>query len=131
MLIGGVSAYNEGMTKGSKDEGVVIHAGFPNAAEDERFGSLNLDKLVVKHRVSTFFWRLETDVEERGWPSGSVLVVDRAIDAREGDMVVAVADDTFLLSLFSAKGLKRLDGEKVEGSLWGVVTYCIQPVNGR
>ena len=52
------------MSKGSIDDGVVFHAGFPNAAEDERFGSLSLDTLVVKHRASTFFWRLEVEVPE-------------------------------------------------------------------
>lgn len=119
------------MTKGSIDSGVVFHAGFPNAAEDERFGSLSLDTLVVKHRASTFFWRLETAVEHMLWPAGTVLVVDRALDPKEGGLVVVVVDDDFLLCRFHRKGFMRLEGGSVDGSCWGVVTYAIQKLNGQ
>ena len=114
------------MTKGSQSDGVVFHAGFPNAAEDEKFGSLSLDGLIVKHRASTFFWRLETEVTELGWPSGSVLAVDRALDPKGNELVVVVADDEFLLCRFFKGGFRRLNGEPVEAVLWGVVTYVIQ-----
>ena len=116
------------MTKGSVDDGVVFHAGFPNAAEDEKFGSLSLDALVVKHRASTFFWELEGDVEERGWSAGSVLAVDRVLEPREGSLVVVVVDDNFLLCKYWKSGFQRLSGERVDGTFWGVVTYVIQPV---
>ncbi len=116
------------MNKGSVSDGVVFHAGFPNAAEDEKFGSLSLDALVVKHRASTFFWELESDIEERGWSAGSVLAVDRAIEPKEGSLVVVVEDDNFLLCTFWKNGFRRFNGTSVEGSLWGVVTYCVQKV---
>lgn len=118
------------MNKGSVDDGVVFHAGFPNAAEDEKFGSLSLDALVVKHRASTFFWRLETEVPELFWPSGSVLVVDRALDPKEGSVVVATSGDEFILTRLRAGKMYRLSGERMEAdvSVWGVVTYVIQPV---
>lgn len=118
----------EDMNKGSVDDGVVFHAGFPNAAEDEKFGSLSLDRLVVRHRASTFFWRLETDVPELLWPSGSVLVVDRALNLSEGKLAVVVVEDTFLLCRFHKTGFRRLSGEPVDGQLWGIVTYCVQPL---
>lgn len=117
-----------GMNKGSIDEGVVLHAGFPNAAEDGKFGSLSLDNLVVNHRASTFFWVLESAVDELLWPAGSIVVVDRAIDPKEGSYAVVIADDDFLLCRFRKTGFERLDGGKVDGSIWGVVTYCIQKV---
>ena len=118
------------MSKGSVDDGVVFHAGFPNAAEDERFGSLSLDALIVRHRASTFFWRLENDAEVFGWPKGSILVVDRALEPKEGSMAVLIDDDAFLLCRFMRSGFRRLDGAKVDGTLWGVVTYCLQPLQG-
>ena len=118
------------MSKESVADGVVFHAGFPNAAEDEKFGSLSLDALVVQHRASTFFWRLDNDIEERGWTKGSVLVVDRALDPRAGGLVVMVVDDDFILCRYQQSGCVRFDGEPIEGQLWGVVTYCIQPVDG-
>ena len=120
------------MTKGSVDDGVVYHAGFPNAAEDGSFGSLNLDALIVRHRVSTFFWRLETEVPELLWPAGSIVVVDRALHPAEGKFVIVVADDEFLLCRVREKHFVRLNGTPVGGEVivWGVATHCIQPLTG-
>lgn len=114
------------MSKGSVDDGVVFHAGFPNAAEDAKFGSLSLDALVVKHRASTFFWRLEADVEELSWTAGSVVVVDRALEPKVGSLAVVVVDDDFVLARYRERGFESLTGLRVNGELWGVVTYAIQ-----
>lgn len=116
------------MSKGSVNDGVVFHAGFPNAAEDEKFGSLSLDSLVVKHPASTFFWRLESEVPELMWQAGSTVVVDRAVSPSESKLAVVVVTDEFLLCRFRKTGFQRLNGEQVDGRLWGVVTYVIQPV---
>ena len=116
------------MTKGLVQDGVVFHAGFPNAAEDESFGSLSLDELVVKHRASTFFWRLDVDIPELLWPKDSVVVVDRSLTPKKGGLAVAVVDDEFLLARFFPDGFRRLDGEKIDATLWGVVTYVLQKV---
>lgn len=116
------------MSKGSADDGVVFHAGFPNAAEDEKFGSLSLDALAVRHRASTFFWKLDVEIEQLRWPKGSVLVVDRALDPKEGSIVVTVSDDDFYVCRFHKNGFVRFDGERIDGTLWGVVTYCVQKV---
>ncbi len=119
------------MSKGSGDGGVVFHAGFPNAAEDEKFGSLSLDSLVVQRRASTFFWHLENEVPELLWPSGSILVVDRSLQLAEGSVVVAVYADEFVLTRFHNKKPYRLNGSLVDGeiTIWGVVTYCLQKVS--
>jgi len=118
------------MSKGSVDDGVVFHAGFPNAAEDERFGSLSLDDIAVRRRSSTFFWRLETDVPELLWTNGSVLVVDRSLEPHEGSIVVVASDDDFVLARFHNEQLHRLDGTHLEAdvSVWGIITYCLQKV---
>lgn len=118
------------MSKGSYDSGLVFHAGFPNAAEDEKFGSLSLDELAVRHRSSTFFWRLENDVPELLWAKESVLVVDRSLEPKEGSVIVAASDDDFLLLRRHGEKLYRLNGVSVEGevAVWGVVTYCMQKV---
>lgn len=116
------------MDKGSYEDGVVYHAGFPNAAEDQSLGSLNLDSLIIKHRASTFFWRLEAAVPELHWKSGVLLVVDRALSPKHGSVGVMVADGEHVLARFSKTIPLRLDGSRFDGevSLWGVVTYCIQ-----
>ncbi len=119
------------MTKGSKSDGVVFHAGFPNAGEDHRFGSLSLDDLVVKHRSSTFFWRLEDGVEVMAWPVGSIVVVDRSLVPKQGSVVVLVLEGDFLLGKYHQNKLWTLQGEAIESEVaqvWGVVTHVLQEV---
>lgn len=115
------------MNKGSVEDGVVFHAGFPNAAEDQKFGSLSLDQLLVRHRPSTYFWVIENDVVELGWLKGDIAVVDRALSLGEGKIGVIVFDNEFILGRLHQKRLERLDGLAIKGeaSLWGVVTYVI------
>ena len=121
------------MKKGSQDEGVVYHAGFPNAAEDQRAGGLSLDALVVQHRASTFFWKIEEAIAELGWVAGSIVVVDRALVPHEGDSVVVVLDAVFVVRRYHSKEggpvLLKLDGTEETGTehiLWGVITYVLQ-----
>jgi len=119
--------YTRYMTKGSADDGVVFHAGFPNAAEDGKFGSLNLDSLIVRHRSSTFFWRLEQEIPQLQWSADDVVVVDRSLTPKEGSLVVVVADDEFVVARFHQKRIVHLDGSVfLEGAtVWGTVTYVV------
>lgn len=123
------------MKKGSHNEGVVYHAGFPNAAEDQRAGGLSLDALVVRHRVSTFFWKLEESIDEFGWQASSIVVVDRSLAPHEGDTIVAVLDESFVVRRFHLKNgvpilLKpdRTEDVSDEQILWGVITYVVHGV---
>lgn len=121
------------MKKGIIQDGLVYHAGFPNPAEDQQSASLSLDALVVQHRASTFFWRLDTDIKEMNWKTGTIVVVDRALAPHHQDTVVAVVDNNFVIREYRAHDsqplLLRPDGEKeqnAEIALWGVVTYVVQ-----
>lgn len=115
------------MDKGSFEDGVVFHAGFPNAAEDQKFGSLNLDSLLIRHRPSTYFWAIDNDVPELQWSKGDIAVVDRALNLGEGKIGVVTLENDFVLARLHNKRLERLDGSALEGevNLWGVVTYVI------
>lgn len=117
------------MKKGSVADGVVFHAGFPNAGEDHGGQFLSLDRQVFRHRLSTFLWRLEQDIPEMKWQAGSVVVVDRALQPRENDLVVAVVDEDFVVRTFHKRRLYTLRGS-VESSeniaLWGVITHVLQ-----
>ncbi|HET7630642.1 MAG TPA: S24 family peptidase [Candidatus Saccharimonadales bacterium] len=106
---------------------VVFHAGFPNAAEDE-LASLSLDRLVFKHPASTFLWRLAEPVEEFGWPAGALVVVDRSLNPKSGDRVVAVIDEDFAIRTFKARRLYKPGGSREESeaiSIWGVVANLL------
>ncbi|MGB3023666.1 MAG: S24 family peptidase [Candidatus Saccharimonadales bacterium] len=120
------------MKKGSVEDGLVYHAGFPNAGEDQHGVSLSLDALVVKHRASTYFWRLESEVAELRWPAGTIIVVDRALPLREGRMVVAIVDEAFVIARYRKTGLYDLLGSRLDdnSSVWGVITYVVSAVEG-
>ena len=124
------TAYNEKqMKKGSVTDGLVFHAGFPNAGEDMAQQGMSLDALVFRHRLSTFLWQLEDAVPELGWGVGSIAVVDRALEPRQNDLVVAVVEESFVVrklhqgKLYDAAG--RLD-ETENISVWGVITHVLQ-----
>lgn len=113
------------MNKNDSDE-VLYHAGFPNAGEDLRAGSLNLDSLIVRRRASTFFWKLESDIHELKWPAGTLVVVDRSLPPRDGKLVVAIVDEAFIIVRYYKQGFRMLDGSKIgTAQLWGPVSYAI------
>jgi len=117
------------MKKGTTQDGVVYHAGFPNAGEDQRFDALSLDQMAIKHRASTYLWRLDsTGVPELGWQPGSVVVVDRALTPRLNDLVVAVVDEDFAVRKYHPNKLSRPDGSDETSdqlAIWGVITHVM------
>lgn len=117
------------MKKGSISDGVVYHAGFPNAGEEQRFDSLSLDSMVFRHRASTYLWRLDGQgIAELGWQPGAIVVCDRALHPHEQDVVVAVADNEFVVRRWHNGHMVLLDGrpeQAQEVALWGVVTHTL------
>jgi DNA polymerase V len=118
------------MRKGDATSGVLYHAGFPNAGEDRQGLAVSLDALAIRHRVSTYLWRLPVEgIPELGWQGGSVVVVDRALSPRENDLLVALIDEDFVVRRFRGKQLYRPDSEREtaeQASVWGVITHVLQ-----
>lgn len=105
--------------KSDKKSQPAIHAGFPNPAVDSSDIPLDLNKLVVKNRASTFYMRVDgTFGEELNIHSGDILAIDRALDLRSGDIFVGTQDGEFVLRKF-----ERGKSNQVES--WGVVTFVI------
>ena len=86
-----------------------VSAGFPSPAEDYIEGRLDLNRHLVRHPVATFYVRVAGDsMVDAGIHPGSILVVDRAVEADDGDIVIA--------RLGGELCVKRL--RIVEGRLW-------------
>lgn len=118
-------------------DGVVYHAGFPNAGETAGQIGLDVQQLVVPRPASTFFWKLGSDMQQPGWRSGDILVVDRALTPRHRDIVVAIVDEAFVVRRFTTSAgqprLQSLDGAPdvvQDVHLWGVVTFVVQRARG-
>lgn len=125
--------YNGYMKKGSTADGLVFHAGFPNAGEDQAEQRLSLDAVVFRHRLSTYLWQLEEDMPELAWRTGSTVVVDRALVPRQNDLVVAVVEESFVVRKLHQNRLYDVAGRLDESeniSVWGVVTHVLQEYRG-
>lgn len=116
----------------------AVPAGFPNQAEDAVEQALDLNALLVTHPAATFFVRVSgRSMENANIFSGDVLIVDRAIEATSGRIVVAVIAGEFTVKrLIRRKGKVLLMSEHVnqppqeleagdDFQVWGVVTYII------
>lgn len=67
-----------------------VPAGFPSPADDYVDGNLDLMELLIQHPAATFFCRVSGDsMQDAGIYDGDILIVDRAVNAAHGDVVVA------------------------------------------
>lgn len=109
-------------------------AGFPAPGDDMVEKVLDLNDLLVKNPLSTFFVRVEGDsMQGAGIFSGDILVVDRAVTASDGNIVVAaVYGELVVKRLVQRRDVTQLVSENSdyepitlssndEVFLWGVV----------
>lgn len=100
--------------------------------------SLDLNEHLVAHREATFFIRVHSEsMAGAGIHDGDLLVVDRALEPADGDLVVAEGDGGLTLKRLSRRnGHVRLLPENPcqhpaapvgdpELSIWGVATSVV------
>lgn len=117
----------------------AVRAGFPSPADDFAVNRLDLAQVLITHPQATFILRVAgPSMREAGIDDGDLIVVDRALKPRHGQIVVAVVDGEFTVKhLHLRAGALRLkaanptfpdivpkDGQTVE--VWGVVTSCVK-----
>ena len=115
-----------------------VRAGFPNPAEDARGNALDLNELIIRHPVSTYYLRVEGDsMTGAGIVHGDIVVVDKSLEPKSGDIVVAAVDGDFTLKYLKRKGQEAwlvashpgyppiALHDAVDAVLWGVVTHTI------
>lgn len=121
---------------------LVLHrlaAGFPSPAADYAERSLDLNSYLVQHKEASFFFRVTGDsMSGAGILDGDIVLVDRAVQAQHGHIVLAVLDGEYTLKrLFRAAGAVELhpdnpayspirlaDGHELQ--VWGVVTAVVR-----
>ncbi len=118
-----------------------VSAGFPSPAEDYIEGKLDLNKYLVRNPSSTFLVRVTGDsMIGAGLNSGDLLVVDRSLGAKEGNIVIAVIDGELTVKRLGCKDGKlyllpenskyrpiEIKAE-MQFEIWGVVTSAIHSV---
>ena len=122
----------------SRDRGTVA-SGFGSAVDDGGSKRIDLNDALIRHPEATFVMRAGGDAMlEAGVSDGDVLLVDRAITAAHGHVVVAVVEGELTCRrLWRQGGCVKLqatradvaDIEPKEGAeieIWGVVTTVIK-----
>lgn len=73
-----------------------LPAGFPSPADDFAEKRQDLNELLITHPLATFFWQVSgRSMEGAGIWDGDILVVNRAIKAVHGHIVIAQVDGDF------------------------------------
>ncbi len=115
-----------------------VPGGFPSPADDYLEGKLDLNQYLVKHPAATIFVRVTGDsMIGAGIHSGDLLIVDRSLEPKDGNVVIAVLDGELTvkrLSMREGKPVLLPDNDQyqpVEVSehatfeVWGVTTNVI------
>jgi DNA polymerase V len=116
-----------------------VSAGFPSPADDYLEKNLSIDKLLIKNQASTFLIRVGGDsMINIGIYDGDILIVDRSLDAKNKDIVIASIFDELTVKrlILDIRGNPQLKAEnplyssievknKEDLIIWGVVTSAI------
>ena len=115
-----------------------VSAGFPSPAEDHLDSSLDLNEYLIKHPSATFYiYAKGHSMNDVGIYDGDVMIVDRALEAKSKDIIIAVINGEFTVkriyiknnSIYLIPENKTFKSILVEDDMdfqiWGVVTHTI------
>lgn len=119
-----------------------IRAGFPSPAEDYQNETLDFNRDMIRHPEATFYGRVEGDsMIEAGICDGDIAVIDRSLEACDGDIIVAYVNNEFTIKYLDLRHRKdgyiellpanknfrpiRVD-EDDNFEVWGVVVWTIK-----
>lgn len=121
-----------------------IAAGFPSPAQDYIDRSLDMNEHLIKNEEATFIVRVASlSMLNAGIDVDDELIVDRSLDAKHNDIVIALIDNDFTVKRLmideTGKWLKAenpeykniylSDGQEL--IIWGVVTYILKNTRKR
>ncbi|MGP0224061.1 LexA family protein [Paenarthrobacter sp. NCHU4564] len=120
---------------------IAVAAGYPSPAQDYFDGRIDLNAHLVKDVTSTFIVRVTgQSMEQAGISDGDELVVNRALEPKDGSVVVAVLDGELTIKRLriTATGVvlqadnPRFPDIRVPAlsdlTIWGVATRCLHHV---
>jgi DNA polymerase V len=118
--------------------GTAIAAGFPSPAEEYLDLALDLNKELIQHPAATFYARVNGDsMIDAGIQDGDLLVIDKALEPKEGSIAVcyldgeftvkrlAVQEDDLYLMPANAEFKPIRITEENDFLVWGIVAYVI------
>ncbi|MBC7944297.1 MAG: translesion error-prone DNA polymerase V autoproteolytic subunit [Burkholderiales bacterium] len=121
--------------------GFRVPCGFPSPADDYIEGRIDLNEHLIRNKEATFIIRVQGwSMLKAGIHDGDELIVDRSIEPRHLNVVVAIVNGRLTVKrLFKRDAVVRLtsdnedhpdiefkDGDELE--IWGVVTTVLHKV---
>lgn len=114
-----------------------VRAGFPSPADDYIEQALDLNEHVIQHPAATYYVRAQGESMMRlGIHDGDLLVVDRALEAVDGDIVIAALNGELTCKILDLRMRRLLSGndlfppielgEDAELIIEGVITHSIR-----
>lgn len=119
-----------------------IKAGFPSPAQDYRHDTLDFNRDFIRHPEATFYGRVDGDsMMDAGINDGDIAVIDRSLEANDGDVIVAYVNEEFTIKFLDLshkdEGYIELRPAnkhyysikidvKDEFEVWGVVVWTIK-----
>lgn len=111
---------------------------FGNAAQDYIEKRIDINEHCIVHPAATFFMTAEGEsLVEAGIRHGALLVIDRSLQAKHGDIVVATIGGEFCIKRLYLQPTPRLEALNAnvpplilcEGDeelvVFGIITFCI------
>ncbi|WP_159123067.1 LexA family protein [Acinetobacter variabilis] len=121
-----------------------VAAGFPSPAQDYVDKTLDMNEHLIQNEAATFIVKVASlSMRDAGIDIDDELVVDRSIEAKHEDIVIALIDNEFTVKRLMIEADSRwLKAENPDFSdihlqdgqemvIWGVVTFVIKPFRKR
>ena len=115
-----------------------VSAGFPSPADDYTEENIDLNEHLISNPFSTFFLRVKGDsMINAGIKDKDLIIVDKSLTAKPGNIVIAMIDGEFTIKRVSIKNDELyLKAENhnypdfrfknhIDIQIWGVVIYSI------
>ena len=116
----------------------LVSAGFPSPADDYTEENIDLNEHLISNPFSTFFLRVKGEsMLDAGIKHKDLIIVDKSLRAKPGDIVIAMIDGEFTIKRLSIKNNELyLKAENpnypdfrfknhIDIQIWGVVIYSI------
>lgn len=120
----------------------AIKAGFPSPAEDYQHETLDFNRDLIRNPEATFYGKVEGDsMIDAGICDGDIAVIDRSMEPRDGDVIVAYINEEFTIKYLDLSHRKegyielrpankafrpiRIN-EDDDFEVWGVVIWTIK-----
>lgn len=84
-----------------------VTAGFPATVEEELADMVNLDDLLIEKKATTYMLEVDGDsMIDAHIEKGDMVLVERANQAKNGEIVIAEVDGEFTMKYFRQEGSK-------------------------